>query len=105
MVEKSRTEISVETNRRIVIYCHRSSTVWDHNTVESSAPEQAVPPTAQTMAAWQGDFTDGLSPSLTTDEHTGAWRPYTADEAEGSSVLSHPQPLRRSSAVSNDVTP
>jgi RNA polymerase sigma factor (sigma-70 family) len=105
MREKSRTEISVETNRRMVIYSHRSSTVWDHKTAESSAPEQAVPPTAQTMATWQGDFTDGMSPSLTTDEHQGVVRPYTADEAEGRSVISHPQPLRRSGAVSNDVTP
>jgi RNA polymerase sigma factor (sigma-70 family) len=57
------------------------------------------------MATWQGDFTDGLSPSLTTDEHKGAGRPYTADGAEGRPFNSHPQPLRRSGAVSNDVTP
>jgi RNA polymerase sigma factor (sigma-70 family) len=105
MREKSRTEISVETNRRQVIYCHRSSTIWDYKAAESSAPEQAVPPTAQTIATWRGDFIDGLTPSLATNEDKGAGRPYTADEVGGKLVDSHSQPLRRSGAASNDVTP
>src|SRR5262245_45084376 len=105
MGEKSRTEISVETNRRQVIYCHRSSTIWDHKTAESSASEQAAPPTAQTIATWRGDFIDGLTPSLTTNEHKGVGKPYTTDEVGSRLVDSHPQPLRRSGAASNDVTP